>query len=427
MPELLKRAAAPVRVFVAHRDLAGLLGCDLLLGLAFSFASPFMSLFGEHEVGMDSRAFGLFMTVTSLSGIVICTLLARASDTRLSRRAVLLLGSGAGALGYLGYALLRNPVWLALVGSTFLGVAGISFSQLFAQARELLARSDVPPEDTPLYMNIFRLFFALAWTVGPALASLVVARFSYAGIFVASAICYGSLFVAVVFLVPARRPTLESRSETSLRQTARALARGEVLAPFLGFVMIFACGSMASISLPLLVVETLGGGSRDVGIVYSVSPFFELPLMLFFGAMASKGGGRHSALIRLGFLLTVVYYAGLSVVRAPWHIYPLQVISAAITAITQGLSISFFQDFLPDQAGTATNLYSNASSLGRVAGYLLFSQLAAVLAYRGIFLACSGICLAALALMWVFRPSGTRRSQGKPRRHGDTEGEATTQ
>ena len=414
MPSFKGPASGPVRLILGRRDLAVLLACDLLLGLATSFVGPFLSLFGEHEVGMDSRAFGLFMTATSLSGIAITTLLARASDTRLSRKAVLLLGSGAGALGYLGYAALRSPIWLALVGSTLLGVSGITFSQIFAQARELLAGAEVPAEDAPLYMNIYRLFFALAWTVGPALASLVMARYSYTGTFTAAALCYAALFAAVLLLVPSRPPTMESGGGNGLLRTARSLARGEVLAPFIAFALVFACGSMASICLPLLVVETLGGGTREIGIVYSVSPFFELPLMLLFGAMATKGGGRHAALIRLGFLLTVLYYAGLSAVRAPWHIYPLQVLSAAITAITQGLSISFFQDFLPDQPGTATNLYSNASSLGRLLGYLLYAQLAAALAYRGIFLACSGICLAALALMWAFRAGRKAPRMGRP-------------
>ena len=60
------------------------------------------------------------------------------------------------------------------VGSTFLAVAAISFSQLFAHAREQLIRSNIPREEMPLYMNVFRLFFALAWTVGPAAASWVM-------------------------------------------------------------------------------------------------------------------------------------------------------------------------------------------------------------------------------------------------------------
>jgi SET family sugar efflux transporter-like MFS transporter len=400
--EPARRDFRPVGFIFGHRDIAVLLGCDFLLGLASSFVGPFLSLFGEHEVGMGSAAFGLFMTLTSLSGIAISTMLARWSDTRFSRKSVLLLGACAGILGYLGYAFVRSPIWLTVIGSLFLGVAGITFSQTFALARELLARAGLPSEDAPLYMNVFRLFFALAWTVGPALASMVMLRFSYVGTFLVAALCFAALASAVAFLVPSRAPTKEAGRELGLRATLRSLARPELLAHFLGFVLVYACGSLCSVCLPLLVVETLGGGAREVGIVYSVSPFFELPLMLLFGALATKG--RSAILIRAGVLLATAYYAALALVRAPWQIYPLQAISAAITAITQGVAITFFQDFLPEQVGTATNLYANASSLGRIAGFLLFARLAAVLGYRGIFLMCAGLCAAALLLMRAFRP-----------------------
>jgi MFS transporter, SET family, sugar efflux transporter len=403
--------AAPARFMIGHPDILGLLGCNVLLGMAFSFVIPFMSLFGEHEVGMSPTGFGLFMTLTSASGILASTILARWSDTRLSRRAVLLLGSAAGALGYVGYAFVRDPVSLAVIGSVLIGISTITFSQLFAHARELLARSDADPKDVPLYMNVFRLFFALAWTIGPAVASLVMAKYSYVGTYLVAASCFAALFGAVLRLVPARPPTKDANRQVPLRQTIRALARGEVSAHFVGFVLVFACGSLGSISLPLLIVETLRGTTRNVGIVYSVSPFFELPLMLLFGVLASRDAARggHARLIRIGVLLAVGYYALLSLVRTPWQVYPLQVISAAITAVIQGVAITFFQDFLPDQVGTATNLYSNASRLGQIAGYLLFAQLAATLGYRGIFILCSAISGAALLIMWLFRPRTRER------------------
>ena len=56
------------------------------------------------------------MTATSLSGIAISTWLARWSDMRLSRRTVLLLGGVTGALSYVGYAYVRDVVWLTLIG-----------------------------------------------------------------------------------------------------------------------------------------------------------------------------------------------------------------------------------------------------------------------------------------------------------------------
>ena len=66
------------------------------------------------------------------------TALANRSDRLSSRRSMLLLGSGSGVLGYLGYAFTRDVWLLVLIGAVVLGVASITFSQLFAHARELL-------------------------------------------------------------------------------------------------------------------------------------------------------------------------------------------------------------------------------------------------------------------------------------------------
>jgi SET family sugar efflux transporter-like MFS transporter len=217
-----------------------------------------------------------------------------------------------------------------------------------------------------------------------------------------TASCFAALFVAILRFVPPAPPSIAARREVAIGETLRDLARGEVLAHFTGFVLVFACGSLGMISLPLLIVETLHGTPGNVGIVYSVAPLFELPLMLLFGVLASRGD--HARLIRFGVLLAIAYYGLISLVGAPWHLYPLQIASAAITAVTQGVAITFFQDFLPDQVGTATNLYSNASRLGQVAGYVLFSQLAAPFGYRNLFFMSSAICSAAFLLMWLYRP-----------------------
>src|ERR1017187_10812639 len=87
----------PLRTLLAHRDLRIVLVCHLLLGLAFSFVSPFYSMFGTIEVGMSNWTFGIFMTITSVAGIIMSTVLARWSDTRFSRRAILLIGCASGA------------------------------------------------------------------------------------------------------------------------------------------------------------------------------------------------------------------------------------------------------------------------------------------------------------------------------------------
>jgi hypothetical protein len=80
------------------------LASSAVLGLAVSFVLPFLSMFGTLEAKMSLPVFGAFMTVSALGSIVLSTALAQRSDLLSSRRSMLLLGSGSGALGYLGAA-----------------------------------------------------------------------------------------------------------------------------------------------------------------------------------------------------------------------------------------------------------------------------------------------------------------------------------
>lgn len=195
-----------IRPLYANRDFRNLLVLNLLHGISTSFVMPFMSMFGTFEVGMSLPAFGAFMTINAVSAIVIATALAHYSDVHSSRRSMLLVGSLAGAAGYLGYAYFRSFVPLVLTGSLVLGVASITFSQLFAYARDLLSRSDIEPSQSAFYINVFRMFIALAWTIGPAVASWVMVRFSFRGIFVGAALSLVAFAVVVLRSVPSVPP-----------------------------------------------------------------------------------------------------------------------------------------------------------------------------------------------------------------------------
>jgi len=174
---------------------------------------------------------------------------------------------------------------------------------------------------------------------------------------------------------------------------------------FAAFVLYFACSSMGMMNLPLLLLGPLRGTEHNVGIAYSVAPLFELPLMLLAGVLATRLPSQR--LIQGVFVLAVVYYALLSLVQAPWHVYPVQLLSAAIVAVTSGIAITFFQDFLPNQPGSATNLYSNAQRIGSTTGYLCLGWLTEAAGTRGVFVVCACGAAGAAALLLAH---GARRT-----------------
>jgi MFS transporter, SET family, sugar efflux transporter len=385
-----------------------ILGLSLLLGLAYSFVLPFMSLFGTREVGMSALGFGAFMTATSLSSVLLSTWLARWSDMILSRRKVLLLGGVTGALGYVGYAFSRDVWLLTCFGVVFLGLSSVTFGQLFALARDMLERGGIEPRKLPLYMNVVRLFFALAWTVGPALGALLVAR-SFKSAFLAAAGIF-VLFTAVVASFVPDVPPSESSRRAARALPLRVAFRNPALAGhFVAFVLFFACSTMGMMNLPLLLLHDLGGSERQIGIAYTVAPVFELPFMLYVGVLATRL--RHERLVLLALLIAAAYYAGLALAGAPEHVYVLQIASAAIVAVMSGVAITFFQSFLPEQAGTATNLYSTASRLGSMVGYLSFGAIAGERGHRAVFAFSVGATLVSAVIVQAFQGQRPAPSQ----------------
>ena len=405
----MQRLLVPARTLLAHRDFVVLLCCNILLGLAYSFVAPFMSMFGTREVHMSEMVFGLFMTITVVSSIAISTMLARWSDTHLSRRAVLTLSTFCGALGYVGYALCRDVVWLTLIGSTVMAVSTTTFSQLFAHAREILGRSQVPASETPLYMNVFRMFFALSWTVGPAIGAWALTVWSYQGTFLMTAATFMALLGLIRWQIPsAPPPAASAAAKAKLTSLSEALRRPDLLAYFIGLTLICACVTMGMMNLPLLVLDDLAGTQKQVGYCYVIAPIFELPFMFYFGWKATQG--NQAKILRWGAGIAIVYYALLASVGAPWHIYLVQILSAAMIAITSGVAITFFQDYLPGQMGAATNLYSTAQRIGSTAGYLAFGLLAHALGHRAVFAICTSLCIITLILFYVYRPRAQKMS-----------------
>jgi len=372
---------------------------NLLLGVSTSFVVPFMSMFGTLEARMDLFHFGAFMTINAAVGIAIATTLAHYSDVHFSRRTMLLLGSVSGALGYVGYAYLRSFVPLVLVGSLVLGFSSITFSQLFAYARELLAQSEVDPVESAFYINVFRMFIALAWTVGPAVASWIIVRLSYRGLFLCSSAALLVFAGVVWFGVPGDLPRSRTGAGFASHSILKLLVRLDLLAHLAAFVLITAASTIGMMNLPLFILKTLGGTESNVGRAYSIAPVFELPFMLYFGWLAT----RHmpARIIRIGMMISMAYYALLVIVTAPWHVYLCQALLAAATSIVSGVAITYFQGHLPRHPATATNLYANAQRIGSTAGYFVFAALAWRFGYRAVFEACAAFAAVALTLMLV--------------------------
>jgi SET family sugar efflux transporter-like MFS transporter len=399
----MQRLSESIRLVFRNRDFPGLLAANFALGMAYSFVVPFMSMWGTLKVQMSPFVFGIFMTTTAVSSIVFSTVLARWSDTHVTRRTMLILGSAGGMIGYVGYAFLTNAVALTLVGSFGLGVAAVNLSQLFAHVREELDRPENSgeAEAAPFLMSLLRVFFSLAWTVGPAIGAAVMHHFSYRGIFLGAAGLFLIFLVGVLSFVPNRPHPPVEQSIAARQPMLSVLTRRDILLSFSAFVIVFAAHSINLMNLPLLITGQLGGTETEVGYVFVVAPFAEMPLMLWAGRAASRG--HMMALLRIGAATTVLYFLCLLFVRAAWHIYPIQILSAISIAILTNITIPFFQELLPGQAGLATSLFTNSFNAGNLLGYFIFGLVVEHVGHRGMFGVCSALAAFTTVVLMIYR------------------------
>ncbi|HET6872467.1 MAG TPA: sugar efflux transporter, partial [Sporolactobacillaceae bacterium] len=318
---------------------------NMLLGVANSFIGPYNSLFGIEEVGMSNLSFGVFMTLSAISGVIVNTLIGRLSDFKINRRSLLLIAATAGTLGYLGFAFIRNYYILLGISMFILGVASSSFSQIFAYTRETIVTSSVNDKDVPLYMNVFRMFFALSWTVGPAIASLVLLRAGYRGLFLCASLFYFLIVMVTLFYLktnPTKSVQIGARVPSKLRSY---IFQPYIAANLVAFALIQASITLSVMNVGLFVTKVLHASAGQVGIIFSVPPIFEVPFMLGFGVIATKIDNK--ILIRLGACLAAAYFTLFFFVQHPWEIYLIQILSAAFISITNGIAITYFQNFIP--------------------------------------------------------------------------------
>src|SRR5688572_15486280 len=396
-PHLISRT----KQILGHPGFAGILGLAFALGLGSSFVSPFLSLFGLQEVGMRPAVFGFFMTVTSLSAIIVATSLARWSDTHVPRKVMLILGASGGMLGYAGYAFVRDPRLLLVIGATLLALGAVCFSQLFAHTRERFFVTEIPGVPPALLMSIVRVCFSLAWTAGPTIGAVMMIQFGFKGLFLGTAVVFLMFLLGVLRFVPFERRPAKARLAVH-ESVWRVVTRGDIFAVFLAFLLIFAAHTMNMMNLPLVLTKLLGGTGRDVGIAFGIGPLAELPLMLWFGLLAARG--HQLALIRLGAGVTVLYFLLLTLTREPWHVFPLHILHGLSFAIISNVASLFFQDLVPGQPGLATTIFTNAANVGNLVGYFGFGSLVQPLGYRGMFLVSATLTSVTLVIMLLYRP-----------------------
>ncbi|MGM1065663.1 sugar efflux transporter [Saccharothrix sp. Mg75] len=329
---------------------------SLLVGIGYALVSPFMALFLVKELHAGPVAVGAFLLVGALVSLVVSTLVGRLSDTRDIRRAVMLVATACGAAAWALHAVLRDYWLLLAVSVTLSALASTFIPQMFAYARQLVDRSR--STKGAFAISGLRTTQSIAWVGGPPLGALLMTAVGFTGLFAATAAVYLLAAVAVLLWLPRLGPAPAAGADAV---DHRPGGRTGFVLPSAAFVLLQGATAVGVAAMPLFVTEDLGGTAGDAGLVLGLCAALEIPLMLGFGALATRFD--HRVLVLAGGALALAYYSVVLLAQATWQVMAAQALHAVVIAAVMGVGISYFQDLAPDRPGYATTLYTNTAKI----------------------------------------------------------------
>jgi MFS transporter, SET family, sugar efflux transporter len=367
-----------------RRALPQLLVGVLLLGVAESMSGPYLVLFGAERAHLSPFAIGVFVSLMAVSGMAVSTWLGRRYDRAPGRAPALWALAGSG----LGYALLATTTSYALllvIAATFLGTGFAAFPQLFALARGALDR-----EASARGIPALRSVFSLAWAIGPAAGAAVLAWQGFAGLFLATSLCFGLVALSVLLLAPPPMPPTPPlrASATFTRAPAPAV---------LGFGLFYTATFSGSVVLPLYVTGVLDRPARDVGLMFSVCALVEVPASLALMLVPARISRKW--MIQIGMGLLVGYFTLIAAGSSIVVLLLAQVVRGLAYSTVSVLGITYFQDLLPDGAGRATTVFANTAIAGSLVSGIIAGATAQAFGYRSALVLCGFIGATGLVLL----------------------------
>jgi SET family sugar efflux transporter-like MFS transporter len=176
--------------------------------------------------------------------------------------------------------------------------------------------------------------------------------------------------------------------------------------PVLSFTLFHTAMFAGGIVLPLYVTKALGRPDRDVGLLFSVCAFAEIPAALALLLLPARIS--RARVILLGMALLVVYSVLIATTSSLPVLIGSQVARGVAIAVVGVLGITYFQDLMPEAAGRATTLYANTAAAGSLVSGVLAGTAAQLFGYRSALMLCGALGVIAVVLLKM-SPSGEGR------------------
>lgn len=374
----------------------------LLWGLQFAFLNPVLALLLVSLFNATAADVGWVLAVYNASAFLASLLVPAYADRRKNYLAPM-LACGVLTLVLCGLLAAITSLPVAVVGLIALGgPAGVGTSLLFAHLRH----SGASVTDS---MNT-RAFVSFAWVAGPPLATFIMGVLGNRAIlFAIGAVAFLNIGTTAVMISRQRRSPAAREASASSTGHGEPMSKGTIAVIFLGFIALQAANSSAVSIMSLFVTQRLGLDLRWAGVILGVSAALEIPALLLVGRLGRRFSSR--ALLISGCLAGIAYYAAVAVANNPAALITLQVLNAWQFAMVAGVGLTLFQRIIP-RPGLASGLFANAARLGAiVSGAVIGVGSATSLGYQGVFAACAGLTVLALALVGM---AGSNHQRTRP-------------
>lgn len=372
--------------------------CMLLVGIGISITQPYLSLYCTEELGMSAGAFGIFMAITSLSGVVVNSFIAKRSDSEMDRKWIIILAMISSALGYASYLVFHNFFMLLIVVSIFTGLGAAAMPQIYAYAQE--SANESKSDDKTFAMSALRSLVSLGFLIGPLGGTVILGYLGYKGLFLGTFMIF-IIISFIVFFFLGNRKMVKDNTDKKKSTVDTSLKSRQIMLPFIAFVLLFVVNSINGINTPLFIINELHGTHGDVGLVVSISDGLEIPIMIVLGAISKKISNH--ALMIYGCFISIAYYMILSVSTYSWQLIAAQLLQATTVAIIMGNGLSYFTDLMPNSPGMSTTIYSNGSTIGRLLGNLGGGIIAQFAGFRHVYWVCLAIIVFSFIILWKTR------------------------
>ena len=372
---------------------------NFLFFMAIGISAPLMTLYLE-SLGASYSQISLILTSYVAVLIAGNYLWGRVSDRLGWRKPILLVGLLGLAVGF--FLLSRAPTsgfaWAARFVEA-MGMAAFTTVSL-AYMGDILAGSGQKGRRMGLYRGIGSLAFSLGALSGGRFADAYSLSLTFA-------VCSGVFLVAMLValtLGEERAQAAEPSDKDAAAKAPRTIAQMKRDLPyfFLAGVLLWTAAHSASTSMWPNYMATLGYTKTDIGTLWGLAAFIEMPAMYLAGMLSDvmgraillAAGSFAIAIVQLGYLLVAVYLPALLGVQI-------------IRGFGFGSYTSTAMTFTAEQGeqasrGSNSGLFYMTASIGQLLGMFLGGQLVQFLGFSALYTVCflfavsSGFCFLAL-------------------------------